>query len=79
MHSNLSVRESSDGHSRYPTVLQVPKSRRNSDLVQEVHSLEVIVGYRNNVSGQWYRRTLIQCQVRYLQNQREVGSCHSSW
>lgn len=35
--SNLSVSESSDGHPRDPAVLQVPVSRWNDDLVQEVH------------------------------------------
>lgn len=78
IHSDLGVCESGDGHSRDPAVLQVPKSWRNSDLVQEVHPLEVIVGHHDNVGGEWQGRTLVQGQVRHLRSQTVVASCDCS-
>ncbi len=66
--SNLSVRESSDGHPWDPAVLQVSVSWRNDDLVQEVHPREVMIGDLDDVRGQRQGRPLIKGQISHLQN-----------
>lgn len=70
---DLCVSESCDGHPRDPAVLQVPVSRRNDDLVQEVHAREVMIGHLDDVRGQRQGRPLIEGQVRHLQSQPAGG------